>query len=92
MKRTPHVPQRTCLACRAPRAKMDLLRIVRTAAGEVVVDLTGKTAGRGTYLCKNITCAQQAWKQKKLSRALAMPVGDDVFEHISAILAETGDA
>ena len=86
MKRPPRVPQRTCVACRQARAKGELLRIVRTPQGAIVVDPAGKAAGRGAYVCRNERCPEQAVKQKKLSRALAAPVGENLLESIRAIL------
>ncbi len=51
-----HIPQRTCIGCREVEAKRELMRIVRTPAGRVVVDPTGKQAGRGAYLHKEREC------------------------------------
>ena len=42
------VPNRTCVACRTVRPKRELMRIVRTATGDVIPDETGRTAGRGS--------------------------------------------
>jgi len=80
--RTRHVPQRTCVACRQTRAKRELLRIVKTPLGKVQVDPSGKLAGRGAYLCRQETCLGQAVKQKRLGRALGLPVGSDLAEEI----------
>ena len=44
------LPQRTCVACRTARAKRELVRVVRSPAGELSVDLRGKAPGRGAYL------------------------------------------
>jgi hypothetical protein len=55
VKRVKHVPQRTCVGCRTVLAKRELIRIVRTAEG-VQVDLTGKLAGRGSYLHDRRAC------------------------------------
>jgi uncharacterized protein len=44
-----HIPQRTCVACREVLPKRSLIRIVRTSQG-IVIDPTGKLAGRGAYL------------------------------------------
>ncbi len=87
MRRPPHVPQRTCVACRQARTKSELLRIVRTPTGEIAVDPSGKSAGRGAYICRNEKCAEQAVKQKKLTRALGVPVGDDVLDSIRKSLS-----
>ena len=64
------VPQRTCVACRSTSGKRDLVRIVRTPAGAVEVDETGKKAGRGAYLCANPACWADALKKGRLDSAL----------------------
>ena len=55
VQRVKHVPQRTCVGCRSVIAKRQLVRVVRTADG-VVVDPTGKLAGRGAYLHDRRSC------------------------------------
>ncbi|MFZ1040060.1 MAG: YlxR family protein [Anaerolineales bacterium] len=55
VKRIKHVPQRTCVGCRTVMAKRQLVRVVRTANG-VLVDPTGKLAGRGAYLHDRRSC------------------------------------
>src|SRR6476661_7388090 len=68
--RPKHIPQRTCVACRRVNAKRGLVRIVRTPEGSVVVDETGKRAGRGAYLCRVHECWDLALKKKALEYAL----------------------
>lgn len=51
------MPQRTCVGCREVLPKRSLIRIVRTPSG-IVVDPTGKVAGRGAYLHDRKLC----WK------------------------------
>lgn len=53
-----HIPQRTCIACRAVRSKRELARVVRTVDNHVQADLTGKKSGRGAYLCRQRECWQ----------------------------------
>jgi uncharacterized protein len=72
--RRKHVPMRTCVVCRQIRGKRDLVRIVRTPAGVVQVDLTGKVAGRGAYLCRMRGCWDQALAGHKLNSALKEPL------------------
>jgi len=84
MKRAPHVPQRTCIACRQVGGKSGLLRVVRTPEGEVRLDDTGKLPGRGAYVCSRAVCVEQAVKQKKLGRALGVPVTDEVIAALRA--------
>lgn len=64
-----HVPQRTCVACRRVAGKRSLVRLVRTEAG-VVVDPSGKLAGRGMYLHQNQQCWQAALKGGRIEQAL----------------------
>ena len=71
-QRRKHVPLRTCVACRTARPKRDLVRIVRTPEGAVVVDETGKRNGRGAYLCHQRNCWETAVAQRQLERALKM--------------------
>ena len=65
-----HIPERTCVACRSLRPKRELVRVVRTMAGAVVVDPTGKQSGRGAYLCRLPDCWRTALRRKALDRAL----------------------
>jgi hypothetical protein len=60
-KRVKHVPQRTCIGCRTVLAKRELVRIVRTSA-EVLLDPTGKAAGRGAYVHNSRSCWEKALK------------------------------
>jgi uncharacterized protein len=63
-------PQRTCVVCRSTTAKRTLHRIVRSPAGTVVYDPTGKAAGRGAYLCGQTACLDQAVRRRSIQRAL----------------------
>lgn len=65
-----HIPQRTCIACRQEKPKRELIRVVRTLAGPLEVDPTGKKAGRGAYICANQRCWEIAFKRKALEHAL----------------------
>jgi len=63
-------PRRTCVVCRSTTAKRTLHRIVRSPAGTVAYDPTGKAAGRGAYLCGQATCLEQAVRRRSIQRAL----------------------
>jgi hypothetical protein len=69
-----HAPARTCVACRTERPKRELVRIVRTPAGTLLLDPTGKLAGRGAYLCADDTCRAAALKKRAIERALKAPL------------------
>ncbi|TMC60789.1 MAG: YlxR family protein [Chloroflexi bacterium] len=68
------LPTRTCVACRTSKPKRDLLRVVRTPDGRVMIDEGGRLAGRGAYLCREGTCAVDAMEKGALSRALETPL------------------
>ena len=83
-------PQRMCVGCQEMKNKKELVRIVRTPDGEVVIDPTGKKAGRGAYVCLTENCLNQAYKQKRLERDLKHPVDAAVYESIRAGLPQNG--
>jgi predicted RNA-binding protein YlxR (DUF448 family) len=91
--RPKHVPVRMCISCRRTDAKRDFFRLVRDAAGHVAVDPTGKRAGRGAYLCRAVTCWDQALKRRGLERALRLEslIAEDraALEQIAQELAQT---
>jgi predicted RNA-binding protein YlxR (DUF448 family) len=68
--RASRTPQRTCVVCRATTAKRTLHRIVRSPAGTVSYDPTGKAAGRGAYLCGQPECLDMAVRRRSIQRAL----------------------
>jgi len=72
-----HVPQRTCIVCRQVKDKKELVRVVRTPEQRVVVDPSGKAAGRGAYLCKTAQCWQNAFQRKALARALKTEISEE---------------
>ena len=65
-----HIPERTCVACRTPRPKRKMVRVVRAPDGGVSVDETGKKSGRGAYLCRRTECWQVGLRRRALDRAL----------------------
>ncbi len=67
-----HVPLRTCVACRQSRPKRELIRVVRTPEGSVVLDPTGKKSGRGAYLCARRSCWEPALRKGRLEHELEL--------------------
>lgn len=65
-----HVPLRTCVSCHENKSKRELLRVVRTPDGHVLIDATGKKSGRGAYLCARLSCWKQIMKGKRLEQVL----------------------
>jgi uncharacterized protein len=54
------------------------MRIVRTPAGDVVLDESGRAAGRGAYVCRSADCLDKAITKGALSRALKTPLPVDL--------------
>jgi hypothetical protein len=83
--RRKHVPQRTCVACRQVLAKRALIRIVRRPEG-VLVDPTGKLAGRGAYLHDRRSCWERGLKGA-LAHALKTELTAEDYERLRAFAA-----
>jgi uncharacterized protein len=75
-------PTRTCVACRTSDAKRELVRVVRTPEGHVVVDPQGKANGRGAYLCARSECFATARQRRKLDSALRVTLLDDDYDRL----------
>ena len=80
MAKPRHVPERKCVACGQRAPKRDLTRIVRTAQGTVHADSTGKSSGRGAYLCSSTGCWDKGVRRGGLERSLRVAIapGDRV--------------
>ncbi len=76
------IPMRMCCGCSEHFPKKELVRVVRSNEGEISIDLTGKKAGRGAYICKNIKCLKKAVKTKRLERSLEVKISDDIYERL----------
>jgi uncharacterized protein len=67
------------------------VRIVRTPDGAVVVDDTGRLAGRGAYVCRSAGCLTIANTKGALSRALETPVPTALLASIDLGDPDTND-
>lgn len=76
------IPLRMCIACNEMKPKKELIRIVKSQSGDISVDLTGKAAGRGAYICKNADCFARLKKQKRLNRAFSCEVSEEVYDRL----------
>jgi predicted RNA-binding protein YlxR (DUF448 family) len=82
------VPQRMCVGCQSMKTKKELLRVVRTPDGGILLDNTGKKAGRGAYVCPSEECLAKAVKAKRLEKALEHAISEDVFAALRAGLKQ----
>ncbi len=86
-KRIKPPPMRTCIACRESKPKRELLRIVRTPDGHVLLDATGKKAGRGAYLCAKLSCWENALKRKRLEQTFEVAISSEDQAALQAFIA-----
>ncbi len=83
---------RMCVGCREMRPKKELLRVVRTPEGEIVIDLTGRNPGRGAYICPSSECLARARKQRQLERTFECAVDAAMYEALEARIREAEGA
>ncbi len=76
------IPMRMCLGCQEMKPKRELVRVVRSPEGEIVLDPSGKRNGRGAYICRNIECLEKAVKAKRFDKAFAHPVPGGILESL----------
>ena len=76
------IPMRTCVITGEKLPKKELIRVVRTPEGTVIVDETGKANGRGAYLKKDIETFNKAEKSKILNKRLEVEVPSIVFDEL----------
>ncbi|MBQ7369248.1 MAG: YlxR family protein [Clostridia bacterium] len=88
MAKSKTVPMRTCIACREMKPKKEMLRIVKTADGEIFADPTGKAAGRGAYICTAAECQKKLGDKKLLHKAFAANVSENVYRGVEEQFAE----
>lgn len=73
------IPMRKCTGCSEQKPKKELVRVVKTPDGEVLLDLTGKASGRGAYICNNAECLKKARKSKRIDRTFEMTIPDEIY-------------
>lgn len=73
------VPLRQCIGCGEMKGKKEMMRVIKTAEGNISLDITGKKNGRGAYLCMQKECLQKARKNKGLERSFKMSIPEEVY-------------
>ncbi len=89
--KTRKVPMRRCIGCMESKPKKELIRIVAVTDSDVILDVTGKAQGRGTYLCPSKKCFELAQKKKAISRNLDVNVSEEKMEELSKEFEEYGE-
>lgn len=84
--KTKKIPMRSCVITREKLPKGELIRVVRTPEGNVIVDVTGKANGRGAYLKKDLSVFEKAYNSKILNKILEVDVPDSVFDELKELV------
>ena len=82
------IPERQCLGCNEHRPKKELLRVVRTPEGEILLDFTGKKSGRGAYICRDVECLKKARRSGRIGRSLDVTIPEEVYDRMERELCD----
>ena len=82
------IPLRKCSGCGEMKPKSELVRVVRSPEGEFSMDLTGRKAGRGAYVCRHIDCLRTARKARRLERSFACAIPAEIYERLEKELMQ----
>ena len=82
------VPMRQCVGCGEMKGKKDLIRILKTQEGEILVDATGRKNGRGAYICPDLECLKKARKSKGLERSFKMAISLEIYENLEKEMSQ----
>ena len=82
-----HIPMRMCTGCGEMKSKKELIRVVKSKEGKISLDLTGKKAGRGAYLCSDPECLKKARKARRLEKALSSRIPDEIYDEMERQMA-----
>ena len=82
MAQNRHIPLRKCTGCQEMKSKKEMLRILRTAEGDILLDISGKKNGRGAYVCRSRECFEKAVKNKGLERSLKIKIPEETYESL----------
>ena len=76
------IPMRMCNGCLEMKPKKELIRVVKDKENNISVDLTGKMAGRGAYIFKDINCLEAAFKARRLNRNLSSNISEEIQDRL----------
>lgn len=80
------IPMRMCVVTREKFPKNELIRVVKTPEGKVIIDESGKANGRGAYLKKEKEVFLRAKKSKILNKQLEIEVPSEIFDELDNLL------
>ena len=88
MSNNKKIPMRKCVGCQEMKSKKEMIRVIKTAEGEILLDATGRKNGRGAYLCPSMECFKKAVKGRGLERSFKMAIPREVYETLEKEMEE----
>ena len=85
------IPLRKCSGCGEMKPKKELIRVVRSPEGEISLDLNGRAAGRGAYLCPSLNCLRVARKAHRFERAFECAIPEEIYDRMEQELMDGGE-
>ena len=82
------IPMRKCVVTQERFPKKELIRVVRTPEGEIVVDPTGKKNGHGAYVSRSKETIKKASANHALDRALETTIPQEIFDQLETYCDE----
>ena len=73
------------------KPKKELIRVVRNPQGEISLDLNGRAAGRGAYVCPAINCLRAARKARRFERSFACAIPEEIYDRLEQELIDSGE-
>ena len=87
---TKKIPLRQCIGCGEMKSKKEMIRVLKTAEDEIVLDATGRKNGRGAYLWPSMDCFKKAVKNKGLERSFKTAIPKEVYETLEKEMEQLG--
>ena len=87
---TKKIPLRQCIGCGEMKSKKEMIRVLKTAEDEIVLDANGRKNGRGAYLCPSMDCFKKAVKNKGLERSFKTAIPKEVYETLEKEMEQLG--
>ena len=82
------IPLRQCIGCGEMTSKKEMIRVIKTAEDQILLDATGRKNGRGAYLCPSMECFKKAVKGRGLERSFKMAIPREVYETLEKEMEE----
>lgn len=82
------IPLRQCIGCGEMKSKKEMIRVIKTAEDQILLDATGRKNGHGAYLCPSMECFKKAVKGRGLERSFKMAIPREVYETLEKEMEE----